>query len=274
MTSKLQSILLATDLSARCDRAFDRARALARESGARLNILHVADGDEAPASKAVEAAARKQIAEDLERDPAEIIVSYGSAPKTIARIAEETGSDLLVSGVARWNGINDFLLGTAVDHIVRYASMPVLVVKRRPHRPYRRLMVATDLSDCSRAALVTASHMFPDADLHLVHAFHVPFGSWLDSAEARAELRARAQEDLDEFLAHSEIDDELRKRLRPMLVYGDTRAEISKAAKEIEPDLVVLATQGRGRVAHATLGNIAADLLASLPIDTLMVRSH
>ena len=128
MTSKLESILVATDLSARCDRAFDRARSLARESGARLNILHVAEGDETAASEEKEAAARKQIGEDLGGDLAEIIVSYGPVPKTIARIAEETGSDLLVSGVARWNGINWAPLasapGSGLNGFV-YALLPV-----------------------------------------------------------------------------------------------------------------------------------------------------
>lgn len=272
MTSKLESILVATDLSARCDRAFDRARSLARESGARLNILHVAEGDETAASEEKEAAAHKQIGEDLEGDPAEIIVSYGPVPKTIARIAEETGSDLLVSGVARWNGINDFILGTAVDHIVRHASMPVLVVKKKPHCPYKRLLIATDFSDCSRAALITASHMFPDAVLHLVHAFHVPFEGWLDSQEARGEWRDMAQQEMDEFLAHPNLDDGLRERMQPLLAYGSVQMEIFKAIKKLEPDLLVLGTHGRGGVVRATIGSQASDMLSSMPVDTLMVR--
>lgn len=272
MTSKLDSILVATDLSARCDRAFDRARLLARESGARLNILHVAEGDQFAASEEKEAAARKQVAEDLEGETAEIVISYGSVPKTIARTAEETGSDLLVSGVARWNGINDFILGTAVDHIVRHASRPVLVVKKKPHLPYRRLLVATDFSDCSRAALISASQMFPEASIHLIHALHVPFEGWLDSKQARDEWRDMAQEELDTFLAHAEISDDLRERIQPLLAYGDSQGEISKAIKGLEPDLLVLGTHGRGGVVRATIGSQASDLLSSMPVDTLMVR--
>src|SRR3546814_4410211 len=82
-------------------------------------------------------------------------------------------SDLLiVTGVARYNSIGDYLLGTVVDHIVRRAQAPVLVGRRRPAHPYRRIVVATDLSDCSRAALLSAARLFPGADFTLVHAFH------------------------------------------------------------------------------------------------------
>lgn len=270
----LRSIVMATDLSARCDRAFDRAKALARECGAKLNILHVAEAVQSVGHEAREATARKLIVEDLGGDPAEITIAYGSAPKAIARTTDAIGSDLLICGVSRWNGINDFILGTAVDHIVRYASVPVLVVKRRPHAPYRRILLATDFSDCSRAALITAAQIFPQTEIHVVHAFHVSYEGWNVAPEEHDSWQRKAQGELDTFLAHPDIDRSLRARIQPMLVYGDTRTEIGKATNEIEPDLVVLGTHGRGWVAHATIGSMASDLLASLPMDTLMVRKR
>jgi nucleotide-binding universal stress UspA family protein len=150
--------------------------------------------------------------------------------------------------------------------------MPVLVVKKKPHYPYKRLLVATDFSDCSRAALITALHMFPDAVLHLVHAFHVPFEGWLDSQEARGEWRDMAQQEMDEFLAHPDLDDGSRERMQPLLAYGSVQMEIFKAIKKLEPDLLVLGTHGRGGVVRATIGSQASDMLSSMPVDTLMVR--
>src|SRR3546814_9169667 len=83
---------------------------------------------------------------------ADLIVRAGSAPKVLAQIAAERGSDLIVTGVARYNGIGEYLLGIAVDHIVRNAQAPALVVRCRATGPYERVDVATDLSYCSRAA--------------------------------------------------------------------------------------------------------------------------
>ena len=46
LDSQPRSLLLATDLSCRCDRALDRAVMLASAWGARLQVLHVLEGDE------------------------------------------------------------------------------------------------------------------------------------------------------------------------------------------------------------------------------------
>ena len=49
----------------------------------------------------------------------------------------------------------------------------MLVVKNRPRRPYRDVLVATD-SRPARAALRAALYLVPEADLTLFHAYDVP----------------------------------------------------------------------------------------------------
>lgn len=275
MKAELTSILMATDLTARSDRPFDRALTLKRESGATLNILHVTDAEKTGKSgdyADYKGSAIKSIEAHLQGEPAKIFVETGSLPRVIAKIADDTGSDLIVTGAARWNGIGDFFLGTAVDYVVRHASQPVLVVKQRPLNPYREILVATDLSDSSRTALITAAGMFPQANLHLVHAYHVPYEQWLNSDGVHEEMRAYSQKELEDFLAQSEIPEALRKRVHPTLAYGESSSAVLETAKNLQPDLVVLGTQGRGPVAHAVMGSVATDLLGTLPMDTLMVR--
>ena len=45
----MKKLLLATDLSARSDRALERSLSLARERGADLTVVHVVEGDLPPA---------------------------------------------------------------------------------------------------------------------------------------------------------------------------------------------------------------------------------
>ena len=164
MTHPVRSILVATDLSARSDRAVDRALELGREWNADVHVVHAIERD-APTT-----------ALDVRRvlpDPgakAGVSLPYGPAPKAITDTARELKADLLVTGVARYNDLGDYLLGTAVDHVVRNAPCPVLVVKQRVHGPYGRLLVASDFSKGAGAALLAAAALFPEAGLHLVHA--------------------------------------------------------------------------------------------------------
>ena len=61
-----------------------------------------------------------------------------------------------------------------VETILRERVAPVLVVKRRVRGGYRSVLVGTDFSEPSRAALQAASALFPQARLAVLHAYHAP----------------------------------------------------------------------------------------------------
>ena len=220
-------------------------------------------------------AMRERVAATLpEAAEAGIVLASGSVPETLARTAQERGSALLVTGVARYNSLGDYLLGTAVDHVVRTAQIPVLVVKQRVRGPYETLLVASDLSTCSRKALATAGEFFPEATLHLVHAYHVPFEGWLKSEQVANEARDEAQGELDAFLKDPALPEAIRARVRVRIGYGETAAVMAKALRETGADLVVLGTHGKSGFTRATMGSNAESILSWAPVDTLMVRER
>jgi nucleotide-binding universal stress UspA family protein len=267
-------ILVATDLSARSDRAIDRAILLARQWGVGVMVVHALQ----PGSKL---AAKPELADQAIRaalpDPqadVTIMPAIGQAPTVIAETAAAAGCGLIVTGVARFNEIGDFLVGTAVEHVVRHATMPVLVVKQRPHTPYNSILVATDYSNCSRQALIVAAKMFPGALLHLVHAYHVPFEGFLRSDEIKQEITEAAQRELNAFLNDLAIPDTVRQRLRPHLSYGSYDDAILHAADTLDVNLLVLGTHGRSGFVASMIGSVAEAILRCAAHDTLMVREQ
>lgn len=262
-------VLLASDFTARSDRALGRAIQLAEEKQGKLVIAHVLEKG-AKADEDILNKLRADLPESAAN--AELIVRAGSAPKTLAAIAAERGSDLIVTGVARYNCIGDYFLGTAVDHIIRNAERPVLIVRRRPVAPYRRLVVATDLSDCSHAALLAAVALFPDADITLVHAFHVPYEGWINSPDVKADVRAEAQEELNDFL--NRIDSIDLTRVDARLIEGETGTVVLQELSRTGADLLVMGTHGRSGFAHATIGSQAEGILPIVNTDVLMVREY
>jgi nucleotide-binding universal stress UspA family protein len=273
VTENQKAVLLATDLTARCDRALERATALAREWDGKVTLLHIVSGTKQSASLG-DAEIADRIRADIGETSAEveILIGRGSVPETIARMAASRSSDIIVTGVGRYNGLGDFLLGTAVDHIVRHAEAPVLVVKQRVRGPYRNLLVATDLSPCSVAALRAAARLFPEATLHLVHAYHVPYEAWLNSDQVSDEVRSEAERQLHDFLWSPAFDEQLRLRVNVRLGYGELATVVAEEIERVQADLVVLGTHGRSGFAHATIGSNAESLLSWLPRDVLMVR--
>lgn len=267
-------ILVATDLSVRCDRALDRAVMLAKDWRVKLYVLHVT---EPKTGKGLGINTREivhQIREELPitKVDIEILVKSGPVPDAIAETAKAQRCGLIVTGVARYNSLGDIFLGTAVDYLIRHTRAPVLVVKRKPMRMYKNILIATDFSDCSLHALNSAAVMFPDPTLHLVHAFHPPYQAWLKSDQTTGNVHCEEQRLMDRFLAKTAISDNVFDRLNASIEEGDLGQVLFSKIDKTKSDLVVLGTHGRSGFAHATMGSNAQAILGWAKQDVLMVR--
>lgn len=272
MTLNGKPIIVATDLSVRSDRAVDRAVFLAWHWGSRLAVVHALEpGSRLERHPEHAEKVIRSILPDPDAD-VDIIPALGPAPTTILNVARSIDCGLIVTGVARFNHVGDFLTGTAVDHVVRHATVPVLVTKQRPRGAYRSILVATDFSSCSRSALITVARLFPDAAIHLVRAYNVPYEAWLNSEGVRQEIEAELRAAFDTFISDPSMDAALCSRIKLRLEYGETVSVVSRVADELEADLVVVGTHGRSGFAQAVMGSMASSLLSTVRADTLMVR--
>lgn len=273
MTRGRGPVLAATDLDARSDRAIERAMSLAELWKVPLKVVHVIESGSELEREPARAEALVRAALPERAADAEILLATGSAPREIVETAQQAGCSVIVTGVGQYDQLGDFVTGTTVDHIVRHSSQPVLVAKQRTHGPYRTILVATDLSNCSRKALETAADLFADAAaIHLVHAYHLAYEGWVGTEENRDDLEQHVRREFDAFVAECNIAGAVRQKLRPVLDYGESTTVVVRAAERIVPDLVVLGTHGRSGFAHAVIGSTASHLLDALSTDTMMVR--
>ena len=281
----MKKLLVATDLSARSDRALDRAAALAKEHGAHLAVVHVLDEDlPESVAEAQEKTAREAIAAHIDDLAGQgsldhsVSVVLGRAHADIAEIAEQSGTDLIVLGIHRENVFKDMFRGTTVERIIRAGSVPVLLVRDRVAAPYHRIMVTVDFSVHSRRAVEFATSFAPQAEFHLVHAYDVPFRGFIyggDTGEEAREqherqLRKMIDEEMAPFLADRDME---TLRLQAVMQRGLPHEVIRQQVAKLGPDLLVVGTHGRTGVAHAVLGSVAEDLLNAPPCDVLAVKA-
>lgn len=271
----LTRILAATDLSARSDRAVERAVLLAGDVGAALTILHVVDADlparmadrqaddarflmEAHVSSLARAAA---VACDRQ-------VIFGKDHVDVLAVAETLKAGLIVLGIHR-NETRELFLGTTAERVIRDGTTPVLLVKTRPDSPYRRVLVAVDLSECSRTAVDFAARFLPGREFQLVHAFDTPYKAFLTGESNRREASQTHREQMEEFVrrhcAH------LQSPPAQIVRQGSVRQVIREQVEHLRPDLLVVGTHGRSGIVRAVLGSVAEDLLSHPPCDVLAV---
>lgn len=260
-------ILLASDLSSRTDRAADRALLLAREWHAKLAILHVVSAAEQAGSVVAMAAWRDEL--PLAAGEAELLVRSGSLPDVLAELAAERGSGLIVTGVARYNDVRDYVVGTAVDYIVRRAAVPVLIVRRRADRPYGAIVVGTDFSEGSRRALLAAAELFPQARLLLVHAYPGP-GPRTNFQGKGDFLRAEAEAGMTAFLDAAKLPASLSARLDTQVVEGNATAAIERCRAAAGAQLVVAGRYGQGGFSETVIGSTAETILGTVRADILI----
>ena len=278
------SILLATDLSARCDRALDRAALLAAHWAVPLHVVHATAAESTgpwPATDALPESAddaaesmRQRITGDLRGDVAELVVHVqpGQPAEVILEVAQREGCGLIVLGDAR-DTLRHQLLGNTVETLVRKSPVSMLIVKRRPRGGYRHVLVGTDFTAESRLGLQVAADLFPQAQFTVLHALDIPYRSlWLDAAH-RDDFTRMERSTMDAFVAGAGLAPELQQRLQRLIEHGHPDAMLHKHALDHDADLCAIGAFRRGLPFHLLIGGTAHRIVQSLPIDILVVRA-
>jgi nucleotide-binding universal stress UspA family protein len=262
--------------------------ALARRAGADVELLTVAETPilpEAQTPPGMEVAgyenafiedARKKAAihaREAGIDDASVVhVRRGLPPPTIAAVAEEREADIVVLGAHPRPAIARFLVGSTAERVIRLADRPILVAVEGRRQPFRRILVALDLSQHSRR-VVRAAVAIARADGAAVRVLHaqeplppmVAEAEAFDPAEHRRHVRAQLQAIVDEAELPREVDLELR------LPEGRAGDLILKESQVWDADLIVMGTHGFGLFERLLLGSTSTHILRHAHRATVVV---
>lgn len=283
------TILLATDLSHRCDRALDRAVELAKSWNAKLLVVHAVEEEvddiyrkcspydfpswrrpSDPVRSVRDRLHQDLLGEDCGLD-IDIYVETGDPAKFILETAARTNCDLIVTGVARDETLGRMILGDTVDYLARKSPIPVLIVRERPSGPYQNLLVATDFSPSSCHALQSAIRFFPDTAITLFHAYDVPFASYLGRLEIEKQLETCEIEASDKFLLEAGLDPVSASRVVRVIEHGVPESLLRDYTARSRHQLVVVGSHGGGILYNTLIGSAARKIIDAVPGDALLV---
>ena len=298
---QLRRILFPTDFSRCAEQAFTHALYLAKRYQAELHVLH------APILHGVygqpvefgsvnvvtlrhqyEEAAKRQMAAMLEPyrpDQVKIVQVHrrgDSAAPVILEYAKELDIDLIVLGTHGRRGLKHLLLGSEAEEVVRLSSCPVFTIRERMEprliEELDRILVPIDFSEHSKHALRYAKQIAAsyDARLQLLHVIekviHPSFYALgnLYGDELMGSVQQKAKETLEQFLEETE-GPELSAEVH--VIEGRAAADITECAKELDSDLIVIATHGLTGIEHLLLGGVTEKVVrhASCPVFTVTI---
>ncbi|MGE0661052.1 MAG: universal stress protein [Reyranellaceae bacterium] len=280
----MKRIIVATDFSERSDRALRRATLLARRSGADILLAHFVDDDQ-PAN--VIESARKSATDLLRDQAATVSLMDGVACKSLVLVAtpsagilEATQSytpDLIVLGRNRRQPLRESFVGTTAERIIRAATCPVLVAKAPPVGPYRRILLAADLSDGCRMAFESfaAIELAGDAKVSALHVCDAPATALAMSRMLPPEVMQRhlGQEREAAERALQAFTDGLNVPIDERIVRqegANPAGSILEVAEKIGAGLIVAGTRGRSGLGKLLLGSVVAEILREAQVDVLV----
>lgn len=291
-------ILVGTDFSPTAAVAVDWAVQLARQQGARVELVHaVTVPPSVPeyvspgalvAGPVFDEEVRRAALGRLESEAAllrekgievDLWLALGTPSMVICDRAAESSALAIVIGTRGLTGLRHVLLGSTTERVVQKAPCPVLAVHPEDrYRPLRTILVPTDFSEDAERAIHAARRLLaplaPEARLILLHAFNLPieytaYGPIPTSVhylqDTGLDAERRLQEMTDQLAAEGISVDWAA-------LEGDPSVVIVEEEARREVDLIAMGTHGRSGLRHLLLGSTAERVAQHAGCPVMTVR--
>lgn len=285
----MKRIIVPTDFSKTAQIAVDVAADIALKSKSELILLHVVEeatggsfnveGEVTTRTESWEnkiftakliEKAKKQLAKASE-DPKLAGVKVrpelriGSPFHGMRTIITERKVDLVVMGTAGQTKIEEMIIGSNTEKVVRHSNCPVLTVHKKPSSTdFKNIVYATSMSKDEEifSRIVRETQRLYDSTVHLVR-INTP-GNFQRDAEVKRYMQDFAKK--------------LQLKNFTINVFNDLSEEegIIYFAESINADLIAMATHGRTGFAHVLAGSIAEDVVshAKRPVLTFVTKDR
>lgn len=289
MPSPIQTIVCTVDLSSFSPLVVSYGVALARQSGAHLNLLHAVnnpqDGTHPTAVFERGGDLTHQTSEAMQRMKAlvkdatvsfDTVVRFGDPVEETVEFVRHLAPSLVISashGISRFRRL---FVGTVVERLTRALHSPMLVVKPPTKGDdvqfdgFRSLVIGCDRRGHWHRFTRLQPLIRPDSEIgvHLVHAMEEPLAESRDETDTGS--YSQVQQAHQDRLTRDLRDQAKRlfPRAEPLTIAvapGDPERMILKAGETHAADLIVVGVRHSGKVGRWIAGSTTEGVLRHAP---------
>lgn len=274
----IKNLLVPTDFSKCSLYAAKLAAKLAKKTNSTLHFLHVIEVpvvaydvgmvnfESLPQAMFMRELADKNMAQLLKEDflngiSIKSTIEYDAIYKRINQYVEKHEVGLIVMGSHGASGLNELVIGSNAERVVRYAECPVLTVKKEYQEfEVQNIVLASNFygeADIMFSEYLKLKELF-DAKLHLLKVI----------TPSNFEATSRSKNIIKEFTEKHQLQN------FTINVYNHENTEdgILEFSDEVNADLILMGTHGRTGLSHLINGSIAEDLLNHTSRPVLSVK--
>ena len=274
----MKKIVVPIDFSKYSEFALETAAMLAEKYNAEIYALHMLNLNESSISTSNTNQQEKaifllKIAEQnfekfLDKDYLKNIklipvIKHYKVFSEVNTFAEKENADFIVMGSHGTSGIKEFFTGSNTEKVVRYSSVPVLIVKNKPlNIDFKDVVIATDFSEESVVAFkkVLKRLDFLNARKHLLY---------VNLPDEKFKTTSEMDKMANEFLM--EVEGNVDRLINVNFVCEKSIEKgILNFSNAIGADLITVITHGRKGLSHIFAGSISEDIgnHSTLPVMT------
>jgi len=246
---------------------------------ARLNLLHVVPeqaGDDLQDHWQRGAALLAAAVAKLGLNPAEVntILRQGDTKQTVLKVADELDADLIVMGSRGLGRLQSILANSASQYVFQLSTRPMLLVRDDLYvRHVNRLLVGIDGTGVGDDALKLACELARDIPGCTLTGVHISHHDLTPSRQGQSPVDSLLQQASQRARSYG-------VELKTLHKTGDIGRVICEAAKEVEADLLVIASQDRRPLVARGLvdldkllgGSVSDYVRVHAPAPVLLVR--
>jgi nucleotide-binding universal stress UspA family protein len=246
---------------------------------ARLNLLHVVPeqaGDDLQDHWQRGAALLAAAVAKLGLDPADVntILRQGDTKQTVLKVADELDADLIVMGSRGLGRLQSILANSASQYVFQLSTRPMLLVRDDLYvRHVNRLLVGIDGTGVGDDALKLACELARDIPGCTLTGVHISHHDLTPSRQGQSPVDSLLQQASQRARSYG-------VELKTLHKTGDIGRVICETAKEVEADLLVIASQDRRPLVARGLvdldkllgGSVSDYVRVHAPAPVLLVR--
>jgi nucleotide-binding universal stress UspA family protein len=262
----MKTILVPTDFSTQATHALKVAASIAKKNNSHIVLMHTLEIPSQMKDAIVNTAEIPQIMLYINKTKEKLTeiakesflkdiqvtthVHFEPATNGIVHYTQNHLVDLIVMGSKGTSGMNEILVGSNTEKVVRQVDLPVLVIKNKiDNFEVNDMVFASDFSEETKKTFQKVINMadFFNAKLHLV----------MISTSNNFTTTTQYKKLTEEYIHIYKLNNYTVQQ------YNDTHIEngILNFANSIDADLIAIGTHGRTGLAHFFNGSITEDLV-------------